>query len=67
MTIIAITFPMMHTGSRQMSEPPDHQKEHKEQMIHTIYTTNMALFPIPSTTFEVLRMWIQPPNGTDNR
>jgi hypothetical protein len=52
---------MMHTGSRQMSQPPNHQKEDTEHMIHTIQTTNMALFPIPSTTFEVLKGGFDPP------
>src|ERR1051326_672916 len=38
-----------------MSQPPDDQKEDQEHAIHAIKTTNMTLFPVPATTFKILK------------
>jgi hypothetical protein len=60
MSIIAIRPPMMHTGSGQMSEPPDEQKEHQEHAIQPIQPPHMTGFPIPATTFQILKGGLDP-------
>src|SRR6266576_5368642 len=44
-----------------MSQPPDDQKEHQKHAIDPIETTNMALFPVPATTFEILKRGFDAP------
>src|SRR6266480_261161 len=44
-----------------MSQPPDHQKEDQKHAIDPIETTNMALFPVPATTFEILKRGFNAP------
>src|SRR5215469_5761732 len=44
-----------------MSQPPNHQKEYKEHMIHPIETANMTFFPVPPSTFEILKRGLHAP------
>src|ERR1700730_5016082 len=44
-----------------MRQPPDEQKEDEEQTIHPIEATNMTVFPIPATTFEILKGGLHSP------
>src|ERR1700692_3994985 len=53
MSIRATTATMMNEASGQTSQPPPPHKQREHHAFHTIQTTNMALFPIPASTFEV--------------
>jgi hypothetical protein len=58
MPIQAITLSMMHTGSSQMGEPSDGQKEDQQKPIQALAITHQAGFQVPTTALAHPERWI---------
>lgn len=60
--IITSTFPMRRdSGRRQMDQPPEEQEENQQQTIDPIQRSHLALFPIPSSAFAILKRGFHTP------
>lgn len=55
LSVITITFAVIHARGGYMNEPLGGEKEDQQEAINAIQQTHMALFPVPAPTFRVLK------------
>ena len=55
MAIKAVTLSVMDAGSRQMTHPPDSQKESQQQPIQMCSLLELGGFDVPSTRLGILK------------
>lgn len=62
MPVVAISFPVMDAGSSHMSQPPEQEKKHQQEPVHSPQFAHVAGLPIPATTFPILKRGFDAPS-----